>query len=50
MDRSTRFEMYMLVQQPQLHASSTHDVAAIRSLVASDKTKDRAFARAVSTY
>ena len=50
MDRRTRLEMNVLVQQSQLHTASAHDVATIRSLVTPDKTKDRAFARAVSTY
>jgi len=49
-DRRTRLEMNMLVQQSQLQTTSAHDVAAIGSLVTPDKTKDRAFARSVSTY
>jgi len=49
-DRRTRLEMNMLVQQSQLQTTSAHDVAAIGSLVTPDETKDRAFARSVSTY
>jgi hypothetical protein len=40
----------VLVQQTQLHATRAHDVTAIRRLVTSDETEDRALARAVSTY
>jgi hypothetical protein len=41
--------MNVLVQQTELHATSANHVAAIRRLLASDETKDRALARAVAT-
>jgi len=50
MDRRSRLEVNVLVQQTQLHAARTHYVAAIRSLITSDKTEDRALSSAVSTY
>lgn len=50
MDRRTGFEMYVLVQEAELYAARTHDIAAIGSLVGSDETEDRALAGAVSTY
>lgn len=49
MDGRAGFEMYVLVQQPELYAARTHDIATIRGLVASDETEDRALAGAVST-
>ena len=50
MDRRTGLEVHVLVQQTQTHTTRTHDVATIGGLFASDETKDRALARAVSTY
>jgi hypothetical protein len=40
----------VLVQQAEAKAARTHDVTAIRSLVAADETEDRALAGAISTY
>ena len=50
MDRRTGFEVDVLVQQAQSHATRAHDVAAIRRLVTTNETEDRAFTGAVSTY
>jgi hypothetical protein len=49
-DRRTGFEVNVLVQQAELDAPRTHDIAAIRRLVTSDETEDRTLAGAVSTY
>lgn len=48
MNRGAGLEVNVLVQEAELYAARTHDVAAIRSFVGSDKTEDRAFAGAVS--
>lgn len=48
MDRRAGLEVNVLVQEAELYAARTHDVAAIRGLVGSDETEDRAFAGAVS--
>lgn len=50
MDRRAGLEVYVLVQQAQAQPTRAHDVAAIRRLVTTDETEDRAFAGAVSTY
>ena len=50
MDRRSRLEVNVLVQQTQLHATRAHHVAAIRGLFTSDETEDRALAGAVSAY
>jgi hypothetical protein len=50
MHRRTRFEVNVLVQEAQTKATRAHDVAAIRRLVTTDETKDRALAGAVSPY
>jgi hypothetical protein len=50
MDRRSGLEVYVLVQQAQLNAASAHYVTAIRCLITSDKTEDRAFSSAVSAY
>ena len=50
MNRRSRLEVYMLVQQAQLNTSRADYVATIRSLITSDETEDRALAGAVSTY
>ena len=47
MDRRAGFEMYVLVQETELHATRAHDVTAVRSFVVSDETEDRALAGAV---
>jgi hypothetical protein len=47
-DRRARLEVHVLVQQAELHVTSAHDIAAIRSFITSDETKDRTLARAVS--
>jgi hypothetical protein len=49
MDRRAGLELNMLVQQSQLDAARTDHVAAIRCLLTSDETKDRALSGAVST-
>jgi hypothetical protein len=48
MDRRAGLEVNVLVQQAEFHATGTHDVAAIRCLIASDETKDRALSGAVA--
>jgi adenylosuccinate lyase len=48
-DCRTGFEVDVLVQQAELHVTGADDVAAIRSVIASDETKDRALASAVAT-
>jgi hypothetical protein len=50
MDRRSRLEVNVLVQQTQLHAARANYVSAIRRLITSDETKDRALAGAVPTY
>jgi hypothetical protein len=50
MHRRSRLEVNMLVQQAQLDAARADHVAAIRCLITSDKAKDRALSRSVSTY
>ena len=50
MDCRARLEVNVLVQQAQLHAARADHVAAIRCLITSDETEDRALAGAVSTY
>jgi hypothetical protein len=47
-DRRTRLEVDVLVQESELHATRAHDVATIRCLIASDETEDRALAGAVA--
>src|SRR5258708_9962493 len=42
--------MNMLVQESQTQTSRTNHIASIGSLVTADKSKDRSFARAVSSY
>ena len=49
MDCRTGFEVDVLVQQAELHVTGADDVAAIRSVIASDETKDRALAGAIAT-
>jgi len=50
MDRRSRLEVNVLVQQAQLDATRADYVAAIRRLFTSDETKDRALSGAVSAY
>jgi len=50
MDRRPGLEMHMLVQQTQLQATRTHDLATIRAFIAANETEDRALAGAVSTH
>lgn len=49
MDSGAGFEVNVLVQEAELDAARTHNIAAIRRLITSDETKDRALAGAVST-
>ena len=41
--------MYVLIEQANAHATSSHHVAAVRGLLAADQTKDRGLAGAVAT-
>lgn len=50
MNRRSRLEVYVLVQQSELNTARADDVATICGLVTSDKTEDRTLSRAVSTY
>ena len=50
MDGRSGLEVYVLVQQSELNAARTDDVATIRCLITSDKTEDRALSSAVSAY
>jgi hypothetical protein len=48
MDRRARLEVDVLVQQAELYSARAHNVTAIRCLIASDETEDRALASAVA--
>jgi hypothetical protein len=50
MNRRTRFEVNVLVQQTKLHSTRAHDVTTIRRFITSDETKDRAFPGPVASY
>ena len=50
MNRRTRFEVNVLVQQTEFHSARTHDVTTIGRFIASDETKDRALTGAVTAY
>jgi hypothetical protein len=50
MNRRTRLEVNMLVQQSEFHSARAHDVTTIRGFIASDEAKDRALTGAVAAY
>ena len=50
MNRRTRFEVNVLVQQTELHSTRPHDVATICRFITPDKSKDRALTGAIAAY
>jgi hypothetical protein len=49
-NRRTRLEVNVLVQQTQLYSTSANDVATVCRVLASDETKDRALPGSIAAY
>jgi hypothetical protein len=50
MNSGARFEFYMLVEKTKSNRFRSHHIAAIRSFISGDETKDGALSSAVATY